>query len=64
MPAEMVDLLQHELELDANDVYPVRGYLRLVDLFSLADINLPQLKYEAWTPLTPPRQARFSQIWD
>ncbi len=55
MPAAMLAILQHELELEQNDVYPVRGLLRLVDLFPLADLNLPNLKYETWMPITPPR---------
>lgn len=57
MPANMLAVLQGELELDQDDVYPVRGLLREVDFFPLADINLPHLKYEAWTPTMPPRLA-------
>ncbi|MCA9580037.1 MAG: RNA degradosome polyphosphate kinase, partial [Myxococcales bacterium] len=47
--------LQRELELENNDVYYVRGPLRQADFMGLADINLPQLKFRPWTPLTPPR---------
>lgn len=57
MPTSMIDILLHELELEQNDLYPIRGYLRLADLFPLADLNLPHLKYEPWTPITPPRFA-------
>ena len=57
MPAEVLALLQNQLHLDNDDVYHVRGLLRRVDLFALADINLPHLKYEPWTPLTPSRFA-------
>lgn len=59
MPALMVDFLQMELEIDTIDVYYVRGPLRQTDLFSLADLNLPHLKFEPWTPLTPPRFVGF-----
>ena len=55
MPGNMIRLLQRELELDNLDTYRIRGPLALNDLFSLADVNLPHLLYEPWTPLTPPR---------
>ena len=55
MLPSMIKFLQRELELENDDVYPVRGPLRLGDLFALADLNLPHLKYQPWTPITPPR---------
>jgi polyphosphate kinase len=55
MPADMLAILQHELGLEQSDIYPVRGLLRLADLFPLADLNLPNLKFEPWTPIIPPR---------
>ncbi len=55
MPQIMRQLLQRELELEQSDIYPMRGPLRLADLFSLAEINLPALKNPPWTPMTPPR---------
>jgi polyphosphate kinase len=57
MPEAMLEILRSELELDPTDIYSVRGYLGLDNLFSLADLNLPHLKYEPWTPLTHPRLA-------
>ena len=57
MPDSMLHLLQDGLGLEQNDVYRVRGPLRLADLFALADVNLPHLKNEPWTPITPPRLA-------
>lgn len=57
MPSSMVDILLHELELEQSDLYPIHGLLRLADLFPLADLGLPHLKYEPWTPITPPRFA-------
>jgi polyphosphate kinase len=57
MPPEMVAILQHELNLEQNDIYPVNGLLRLADLFPLAEANLPHLRYEPWTPVTHPRLA-------
>lgn len=55
MPPAMSSILQHELNLEQNDIYPVTGLLRLADLFPLADMNLPHLRYEPWTPITHPR---------
>ena len=55
MPDNMLTLLREEMELDATDIYPVQGLLRLTDLFPLADMNLPHLKYEPWTPVIPVR---------
>ncbi len=55
MPENILTMLRDEMELDVTDVYPVDGLLRLTDLFPLADMNLPHLKYEPWTPVTPVR---------
>lgn len=57
MPEHIISMLQYELELDDIDIYPVRSLLGLADLFSLADLNLPTLKYKPWTPVVPPRFA-------
>jgi len=57
MPENMIAMLRSELELDSTDVYPIQGLLRLADLFPLADLNLPDLKYAPWTPVTPIRLA-------
>ena len=54
---QIVAILQNELNLEQIDTYAVEGPLRLADLFPLADIALPHLKYEPWTPQTPPRLA-------
>ena len=53
MPHNMLSILQNELGLEQNDIYPVQGPLRLADLFPLADVNLPHLNYQPWTPMTP-----------
>jgi polyphosphate kinase len=57
MPDNMLEILRSELELDQTDIYHMRSFLGLDDLHSLADVNLPHLKYEPWTPLTPVRLA-------
>ncbi len=55
MPPSMMQFLQRELHLEQNDVYPIRGPICLVDLFSLTDVNLPELKFRPWSPMVPPR---------
>lgn len=55
MPETMLTILRSELNLEPNDIYPIRGLLRLDDFFALADLNMPHLKYEPWTPVTPLR---------
>lgn len=54
-PSDVVNMLQNELNIEQRDIYKIRGLLGLSDLFELADINLPTLKYKPWTPLTPAR---------
>jgi polyphosphate kinase len=61
MPDNMVDFLRNEMELDAQDVYRIRGPMRQTDLFALADLNLPHLKFEPWTPMVHPRFAGFDR---
>jgi polyphosphate kinase len=60
VPAEVLTLLQNQLHLENNDIYLIHGLLRRVDLFALADINLPHLKYEPYTPTVLSRLAGIS----
>ena len=55
MSKEVLGLLLRELECDAESVYQSRGLLDLGGLGSLYGIDRPDLKREAWTPLTPAR---------
>jgi len=57
MPAEVRQLLVRELELGEDDVYTVTGALDLSGLFSLVDLDRPDLKDEPWVPQTQPRLA-------
>jgi polyphosphate kinase len=61
MPDDMLEFLRAQMELEPQDVYRVRGPLRQTDFFALAEVNLPHLKYEPWTPLVPPRFAAFDR---
>jgi polyphosphate kinase len=58
MPAEMVDLLARELEIQHQDIYTVSAPLDLGGLFDVCKLDRPDLKYRSWVPVTPPRFAQ------
>ncbi len=49
--------LTAELGLEDSDVYPMPGELDYTDLWTVHRVNRPDLKYEPWTPVVPPRLA-------
>jgi polyphosphate kinase len=55
MPESDRRLLLRELELRPVDLVAVKGMLDLTGCFRIADLNLPQFKYEAWEPVIPGR---------
>lgn len=55
MPASTRNLLMRGLGLEPDDVYEVAGMLDLTALWSIVDLDRPELKAVAWTPVTPPR---------
>jgi polyphosphate kinase len=57
MPERVVGLLQDELDVDETHTYRVPGMLGLGDLTELADLDLPRLRWRAWTPRIHPRFA-------
>ncbi|HXM18176.1 MAG TPA: polyphosphate kinase 1 [Candidatus Tumulicola sp.] len=57
MTDDVRNLLARELELDESDIYTVDDPLDLGGLWSIADLDKPQLKYEPWLPLTPAQLA-------
>src|SRR5690606_17228821 len=54
-PARIVDMLQDELDIVEIDTYRVRGLLGLGDLAEIADLDLPRLHWQPWTPVKPTR---------
>ena len=54
-PARIVDMLQDELDIGEIDTYRVRGLLGLDDLDEIADLDLPRLHWQPWTPVKPTR---------
>lgn len=53
MPPDVRQLLLRELELDPEDVFEVAGMLDLADCAELADLDLPELRFEPWEPVVP-----------
>lgn len=55
MPRSDRQLLMRELELTPGDIYEVDGLLDLTSCFQLVDLNLPEHKFEPWSPVIPDR---------
>jgi polyphosphate kinase len=55
MPATTRALLLRGLGLTEADCYDVSGMLDLTGLWAIAELDRPDLKVPAWTPVTPPR---------
>ena len=55
MGPTMRHLIVGGLGVGEEDVYSLRGPVDMDDLFALGDIDMPELKFEPWKPLTPPR---------
>ncbi len=53
MPAEVRNLLVHELDLEEDDVFEVDGPLDLGGLWALHRLDRPDLKDEPWMPVVP-----------
>lgn len=51
---EILDFLIAELELSRSDVYELPGELDYSDLAPIADLPIADLRFRAWTPVTPP----------
>ena len=53
MHPEVRELLVRELELEGQDVYEAPGLISLSDVMVLADLDLPQHRFELWEPVVP-----------
>jgi len=65
---EMVERLAQGLEADESQIYRIDSPLDLADLVELIQLERPDLKYEPWVPVIPPRlagaQSDTTQIFD
>jgi polyphosphate kinase len=55
--AWILDFLIRELELTAEDVYEMSAEIDFDDLRLIAELNVPRLRYEPFTPAVPPQLA-------
>jgi polyphosphate kinase len=53
----MVERLARGLEADESQIYRIESPLDLADLMELSQLDRPDLKYEPWLPVVPPRLA-------
>jgi polyphosphate kinase len=64
MSEEFLELLVEQFELNPSSVYITDAPLGLHDLWSLYDIDRPDLKGEGWSPLTPKRLLAGDHVGD
>jgi polyphosphate kinase len=57
MPDEVLDLLMREMGASEDDVYRIDGPLGLAGLWGLYDLDRPELKFDIFSGVTPPRLA-------
>lgn len=55
MSENMRQFIVEGMEVDPRDVWVVKGPIDMDDLFAIANVDLPNLKFKPWAPLTPPR---------
>jgi polyphosphate kinase len=53
----ILGFLVRELQITPDDVYEMPGELDYDDLRGVAELNVPALRYEPWTPVVPPALA-------
>lgn len=53
MPQYMLEMLMEHLEVTERDLYVIDGPLGLADLFQIASLDFPQLKYQPFSPRHP-----------
>src|SRR5205823_5366062 len=61
MTDEVRDLLVQELEIGKEDVYVIDGPLDLGGLWAVHELDRPDLKDDAWVPVTPAPLARVDE---
>jgi polyphosphate kinase len=54
---EMVDRLTRGLGAEEDQIYRIDSPLDLADLLEISQLDRPDLKYEPWVPVVPPRLA-------
>ena len=55
MSPAMREFIVSAMEIDPRDVITLKGPMDLDDLFAIANLDLPHLRFKPWVPLSPPR---------
>jgi len=63
MSSEILGLLTRELEITSDEIIVTDGPLDLAGLWSLYELDRPELKYDAWLGITPPRFGPGSDVF-
>ena len=64
-PQEMIDYLMHKFKLQQSDVYQVNGPVNLNRLMTLPElVKRPDLQFPGFTPSTPNRLLRSTDIFE
>lgn len=50
-----LELLQNEITVDSNRIFPITELLDYTDLTKIAKLNIPELRYGHWKPKIPAR---------
>jgi polyphosphate kinase len=58
------ELLKKRFALTDNDIFDLQEELDYTSLFQIAGVGPPELRFAPWTPVTPPRLADDSNIFD
>ncbi|MEZ0228742.1 MAG: polyphosphate kinase 1, partial [Planctomycetota bacterium] len=65
LPHATVDILQHELELERDDLYPVHGFVGFSDLLQIyGTVELPNLKDPAINPQRVPAFEKHASTFE
>lgn len=53
----ILEFMRDELAVEPDDIYEIDGPLDLTNLFTLANLDRPDLRYSPWSPVMPPAVA-------
>ncbi len=57
----LLDYLREQMEILQEDIYETQGLIDYTVLFSVADLDLPHLRFKPWRSAIPPRLSNHEQ---
>lgn len=57
----LLDYLREQMEILQEDIYETQGLIDYTVLFSIADLDLPHLRFKPWRAVIPPRLSNHEQ---